>query len=89
MSIFSNFLRNKLVTFDDSDPNWMNIFIKNKIKWKHQIHKAYVKNGHKYSYYVKFQETATIVSETISRRKEEYQNHIALKLRDPNTNTKV
>ena len=32
INIFSNFVPNKLVTFDDSDPPWMSDFIKNKIK---------------------------------------------------------
>ena len=27
----------KLITFDDNDPAWMNVFIENKIKWKYQI----------------------------------------------------
>ena len=71
MNIFSNFVPNKLVTFDDSNPPWMNDFIKNKIKWKHKIYKSYIKNGHKDSDY------------------EENQNHIALKLNDPMTNTKT
>ena len=42
-NIFSNFVPNKLVTFDDSNPPWMNDFIKNKIKCKHQIYKTYIK----------------------------------------------
>ena len=89
MNIFSNFVPNKLVTFDDSDFPWMNEFIKNKIKWKHRIYKTYIKNSRKESYYVKFQEATTLVSEVISRRKKEYQNHIALKLNDPMTTTKI
>ena len=32
MNIFSNFTPNKLVTFDDRDPPWMNDFVKSKIK---------------------------------------------------------
>ena len=40
ISIFSNCVPNKFVTFDDSDP-LMNDFIKNKIKQKHQIYKTY------------------------------------------------
>ena len=34
MNIFSNFTPNKLVTFDDSDPSWMNEFVKSEIKTK-------------------------------------------------------
>ena len=41
ISISFQFISNKLVTFDDSDPPWMNDFIKNKTKWKHQIYKTY------------------------------------------------
>ena len=72
MNIFSNFVPNKLVTFDDSNPPWMNDFIKNQIKWKHQIYQTYIQNGHKDSDYFKFQEATSMVSEVISRCKEEY-----------------
>ena len=41
MNIFSNFVPNKLVTFNDRDPPWMDDFVKNKIKWKHQKYKTY------------------------------------------------
>ena len=89
INIFSNFVPNKRATFNDSDPPWMNDYIKNKIKWKHQIYKTYQKNGHKGSDYFKLQEATSVVSELISRRKEEYQNHLALKLSDPMTNAKT
>lgn len=64
----------------------MNDFSENKIKWKHQIYKTYTKDSRKDSDYVKFQQ-ARIVSEVISRRKDEYKNHITLKLNDLMTNT--
>ena len=67
----------------------MNDFIKNKIKWKHQIYKTYIRNGHKDSDYVKFQEATSIVTEVIRSCEEEYQNHIALKSNDPMTTTKT
>ena len=43
INILSNFVPNKCVIFDDSDPPWMNDYIGNKIKWKHQIYKMYQK----------------------------------------------
>ena len=79
MNIFSNFVSNKLVTFHDTNPPWMNDFIINKIKLKHKIYKTYITNGHKDNDYVKFQEATNMVSKVISRCKEEYQNHTALK----------
>ena len=36
-----------MVTLDDSNPPWINEFIKNKIKWKHKHIKTYIKNGYK------------------------------------------
>ena len=65
MKIFSNFVPNKLVTFDYSNPAWMNDFIKNKIKLKHKIYEI-CSNGRKDSDYVKFQKTKSKVSEVIS-----------------------
>ena len=50
---------------------------------------TYIKNGCKDSDYVEFKEETSIVSEVISRHKEEYQNHIAVKLNDPITTTKT
>ena len=32
INIFSNFVPNKIIEIDNSDPTWMNKFIKNKIK---------------------------------------------------------
>ena len=43
ISIFSSFLSNKLVTFNDCEPLWMNDYVKSEIKWKHQIDKTYEK----------------------------------------------
>ena len=48
-----------------------------------------IKNGRKDSNYVNLQEATGIVSEVITRRKEEYQNHIALNLNYLMTTTKT
>ena len=47
------------------------------------------KNGYKYRDYFKFQGATSAVSEFISRRKEEYQNHLAFRLSDPMANAKT
>ena len=39
MNIFSNFILNKLVTFNDKDPPWMTTNLRNKINWKNGIYK--------------------------------------------------
>ena len=38
-----NFTPNKLITFDDRDPPWMNDFVKSKIKWENHLYKIYQK----------------------------------------------
>ena len=43
INIFSNFIPNKLVTFDDKDPPWMTEKLKEKIKWKHKVYRDYLK----------------------------------------------
>ena len=72
MNIFSNFVPKKMVTLDDSNPLWINEFIKNKIKWKHK-HKNLHKKWLQRSDYIKFQKATSLVPEVISRHKEEYQ----------------
>ena len=62
MNIFLNFTLNKLVTFDDRDPSWMNDYVKDKIKWKNQLCKRYVKNGYKCNY-SQLQEATNVVSQ--------------------------
>ena len=88
MNIFSNFTPNKLVTFDDRDPPWMNDFVKSKIKWKNQLYKIYTKNGYKYNDYLKLKEATVLVSQVIAKRKEDY-NFLASKLNNPKTSAKA
>ena len=38
INIFSNFIPNKLVTFDDKDPPWMTEKLKKQIKWKQNVY---------------------------------------------------
>ena len=45
INIFSNFIPNKLVTFDDKDPPWKTQKLKEKITWKHKVYRDYLKNG--------------------------------------------
>ena len=89
MNIFSNFTSNKLVTFDDSGPPWMNDFVKSKIKWKNKLYKIYTKNRYKYNDHLKLKEATVLVSQVIAKRKEDYRNFIASKLNNPKTCAKT
>ena len=71
MNIFSNFIPNKYITFDDRDPPWMNHFVKTKIKFKNQLYNTYIKNGYEDNDYIMLQETINEVSKIISKKKED------------------
>ena len=88
MNIFSNFTPNKLVTFDDRDPPWMNDFVKSKIKWKNQLYTIYTKSGYKHNDYLKRKEATVLVSQVIAKRKD-YHNFLASKLNNPKTSAKA
>ena len=87
-NIFSNFTSNKLVTFDDTDPPWMNDFVKSKIEWNNQLYKIYTKNGYKYNDYLQLKEATVLVSQVNAKRKEYYHNFIASKFNNPKTSAK-
>ena len=83
IKVFSNFTPNKLVAFDDRETPWMNDFVKIKIKWKNQLYNTYTKNGYKFNDHLHLQEATNVVSEVITKRKQDYQNNLALRLNNP------
>ena len=89
LNIFSNFILNEYVTFDDRDPPWMSDFVKTKIKFKNQLYNTYIKNGYKDHDYNMLQEAIKEVFKIISQRKEEYHYHIVSKLNNPSTSAKT
>ena len=89
MNTFSNFTPNKLVTFDDRDPPWMNDFVKSKIKWKSQLYKICTKNVYKCNDYLRLKDATILVSQVIAVRKEDYHNIIASKFNNWKTIAKA
>ena len=82
MNIFSNFIRNKLVTFNDKDPAWMSPNLWNKINWKIvYIYKKYIKNGEINYHYLQLQNAISQVSVPIPRGKDDYHSQLAQKLK--------
>ena len=90
MNIFSNFIPNKLVTFNDKDPTWwMAPNLRNKINWKNGIYKEYVKNGKSNYHYLQIQNAISEVSALISREKDDYHCRLAQKLSDPSSSSET
>ena len=78
---FSDVTPNKLLTFDDKDPPWMNDFIKSKLKWKNQLYETYAKIGYKLSDHLHLQQAVNLASEEVAKRKQDYCNKLALRLK--------
>ena len=89
INIFSNFIPNKLVTFDDKDPPWMTEKVKEKIKWKHKFYRDYLKNRKTKADYMCVHHGITKVSQLISESKDKYFNKLSIKLNNPKTSFKT
>ena len=85
MNIFSNFIPNKIVTFNDQDPPWFGEKIKAKIELKNRVYKEYVKNGRPEDLYYLLQSLTSEISSYISKCKNDYFIRLAKKLGDPST----
>ena len=89
MSVFSNFVLNKFVTFNDRHPPWMASSIKDKINCCNNIYREYLKKSKQQIYYMKLRNTIKELSELISARNDDYNLHLANKLIDPTTSSKT
>ena len=94
MNVFSNFVPNKFVTFNDRDSPWMTSSIKDKINYRNSIYSEYMKKGKQQQStcqvdYMKLQNTIKELSELISTRKNNYNIHLANKLIDSTTSSKT
>ena len=47
MNVFTNFIPNKFVTFNDKYPPWMTNYLKYKIPCKNSLYLKYLKHGKK------------------------------------------
>ena len=88
LNIFKNYIPNKLVTFNDSDPPWINNHIKTLIKLKNQMYNHYIQNGKKLDDYLLLETANKELSEIIERNRNEYFNGLATKLNNPQTSAK-
>lgn len=74
MEVFSNFISDKSVTFDDKDPAWMAPYLKDKTEWKNNTYADCVKNGKTITFYLKLKQVTKGLSEAISKTKNDCHN---------------
>ena len=83
MNIFSNFIPDKIVTFNVQDPPWFGEKIKAKIELKNRVYKEYIKNGRPEDLYYLLQNLTSEISSYISKCKNDYFICLGKKLGDP------
>ena len=89
LNIFSNFVPNKILTFDDGDPPWMIEYIKSKIHWKNCIYNQYVNSSRNHADYNILQQAVSEVSELTDNAKNNYYDKLANKLSNPSTSSET
>ena len=89
MNFFSNFIPNKLFTFNDKDPPWMSDYLKNKIKWCNKIYAEYLNENNESIDYITLQDVIAEVSELVCKSKDYYHKQLARKLTNPKTSSKT
>ena len=77
------------MTFNDRDPTWMTSNIKDKINYRNNSYREYMKKGKRPVDYMKLQNTIKELSEMTSTRKNDYKLHLANKLIDLRTSSKT
>ena len=89
INVFSNFVPNRIVTFDDGDPPWMTEYIKTRIQQRGNIYKHYLRSSKNNQNFQCFKSATEDVSHTICKRESNYYNQLAQKLIDATKNSKA
>ena len=76
MNVFSNFIPNKLVTFNDKDPPWTSEYLKNKIKWPNKIYAEYLNESNESVDYITLQNVIAEVPKLVCKSKDDYHNQL-------------
>ena len=77
MNVFSNFIPNKLVTFNEKDPPWMSQYLKKQIKWHKKIYAKYLNGKNGSVDYITLQNVMAEVSELVCKSKDNYHEQLA------------
>ena len=89
LNIYSNYIPNKTVLFDDKDPPWMTNRIRAVLEMNNNAYKEYIRSGTRHSYYVRLENLTTELSNLIRDTKTEYHSKLAAKLVNPSTSAKT
>ena len=87
LNIFSNYVSNKTVTFNDKDPPWMKQYLKSQINWHNNVYQEFHRKRNHSADFIFLENVISEVSDLILNRKNEYYNQLAQKLNNPKTSS--
>ena len=71
--VFSNYVSNKIVTFNDKDPPWMTQYVKSQINWRNNVYQEnHRKRNHSADDFIFLENVIYEVSDSILNRKNVY-----------------
>ena len=90
LNVFSNYVPNKIVTFNDKDSPSKTQYLKSQINWHNNVYQEYHRKwNHSANGFIFLENVISEVSDLIFNRKNVYYNQLAQKLNDPKTSSKT
>ena len=86
--VLQKFFPNKIITYNDKDPIWMNEKIRSKVKSKNQLYKVCMKNGRNEVDFLSLKNSIAELNKLVSTTKISYCENFGEKLNDPTIKTK-
>lgn len=72
MNVFSNFIPNKIKSFRNNNPPWMNDDIKNKVQLKSKLYHRYLRHKRNNEDFAQLKYLSNEIDNPISKCKKEY-----------------
>ena len=89
LNVFSNYVPNKIVTFNDKDPPWVIQYLKSQINWRSNVYQEYHRKRNSANDFIFLENVKSEVSDLIFNRKNVYYNQLAQILNDHKTRSKT
>ena len=78
LNVFSNYIPNKIVTFNGKDPPWMARYLKSQINWRNNVYQEYHrKRNHSADDFISLENVISELSELIFNRRNVYYNQLS------------
>ena len=90
LNVFSNFVPNEIVTFNEKYPPWMTEYLKYQKNWRNNTYQVHhKKRNHSADAFIFLENVISEVSKLMSNKKNVYYKQLAQKQNEPKTSSKT